>query len=42
MADVVSTEPAECAAGYRAPMHSVDEGVARYAERLISKPASSA
>jgi ADP-L-glycero-D-manno-heptose 6-epimerase len=30
------------AAGYRAPMHSVDEGVARYVERLISKPASSA
>ena len=30
------------AAGYRAPMHSVDEGIARYAERLISKPTSSA
>ena len=30
------------AAGYRAPMHSVEEGVARYIERLISKPASSA
>jgi ADP-L-glycero-D-manno-heptose 6-epimerase len=30
------------AAGYRAPMHSVDEGVARYVERLISMPASSA
>ena len=25
------------AAGYRAPMHSVDEGVARYVERLISE-----
>ena len=30
------------AAGYRAPMASVDEGVARYVERLISAPASSA
>ena len=27
------------AAGYRAPMRSVDEGVPRYIERLISKPA---
>jgi ADP-L-glycero-D-manno-heptose 6-epimerase len=30
------------AAGYRAPMHSADEGVARYVERLISMPPSSA
>ena len=30
------------AAGYRAPMHSIDEGIARYVERLISKPTSSA
>ena len=30
------------AAGYGAPMLSVDEGVARYVERLISTPASSA
>ena len=30
------------AAGYRAPMHWVDEGVARYVERLISTPAASA
>jgi ADP-L-glycero-D-manno-heptose 6-epimerase len=30
------------AAGYRAPMHSIDEGVARYVERLISMPTSSA
>jgi len=30
------------AAGYRAPMHSVDEGVTRYVERLISMPGSSA
>ena len=29
-------------AGYRAPMQSVDEGVARYIERLISKPEPSA
>jgi ADP-L-glycero-D-manno-heptose 6-epimerase len=30
------------AAGYKAPMLSVDEGVTRYVERLISAPASSA
>jgi ADP-L-glycero-D-manno-heptose 6-epimerase len=30
------------AAGYRAPMQTVDEGVARYVERLISTSASSA
>ena len=30
------------AAGYGAPMLAVDEGVARYVERLISTPASSA
>ena len=30
------------AAGYRAPMQSIDEGVARYVERLISLPASAA
>ena len=30
------------AAGYRAPMRSVDEGVPRYIERLISKPVPSA
>ncbi len=30
------------AAGYRAPMLSIDEGVARYVEWLISTPASSA
>ena len=30
------------AAGYVAPMLSVDEGVARYVERLISTPAASA
>jgi ADP-L-glycero-D-manno-heptose 6-epimerase len=30
------------AAGYRAPMHSVEEGVARYVERPISMPAPSA
>ncbi len=30
------------AAGYRAPMHSIDEGVARYVERLISMPTSAA
>jgi ADP-L-glycero-D-manno-heptose 6-epimerase len=30
------------AAGYRAPMHSIEEGVARYVERSISMPAPSA
>jgi len=30
------------AAGYRAPMHTVDDGVARYIERLISTPHASA
>ena len=30
------------AAGYGAPMQGIDEGVARYVERLISTPASSA
>ena len=30
------------ASGYRAPMHTVEEGVARYVERLISKPPPSA
>ena len=30
------------AAGYAAPMHSIDEGVPRYVERLISGAASSA
>ena len=30
------------AAGYRAPMHSVEDGVARYVERPISMPAPSA
>jgi ADP-L-glycero-D-manno-heptose 6-epimerase len=30
------------AAGYRAPMHAVDDGVARYIERLIPTPAASA
>ncbi len=30
------------AAGYRAPMQSVAEGVSRYVERLISRPVSSA